>query len=87
MSLYECRFAERLSRLLEQHDVSCYKIAEFTHLDQSYLSRLRSGDKNPSPETLVKISLALVKYGKDIRLPDIESLFQACGRSLNIKDL
>ncbi|MGA2160309.1 MAG: helix-turn-helix transcriptional regulator [Dehalococcoidia bacterium] len=87
MSLYGYGFADRLAKLLEQHNVSCYKIAEFTHLDQSYLSRLRSGDKHPSPETLVKISLALVKYGADIRLPDIESLFQACGRSLNIKDL
>jgi hypothetical protein len=37
---------------------------------------------NPSAETVVKIGIAIAHCNKDITLLEIESLFDACGRSL-----
>ena len=81
--IYAQDFAKVFSRLLEENDISCYAISQFTGLDQAYLSRLRGGRKdNPSVATVIKICLALAKLGKNIKLPDIEELFHAVGRSI-----
>ena len=61
-----------------------FKVA---HIGESYLSRLRNGKRsNPTPETVMKISLALVHSNRTIRISDIEKLFRSIGRSLNLKD-
>ena len=87
MGVYEDNFAEVFSGLLKKAEISCYDIAEYTHLDQSYLSRLRNGIRNnPRHETVMKISLALVRSKRPIRISDIEKLFRSVGRSLNLKD-
>jgi len=84
--LYSNNFADVFSRLLEKTRISCYRISQYVHLDESYLSRLRNGERNnPSPETIVKISLALAHLSDKISLYDIEDLFNASGRSLLIK--
>ena len=84
MALYGEDFAKILSNLLDKHGITCYKLAQYSHLDQGFLSRLRSGElKNPSPETVVKISVSLAHWSADITIWDIENLFNACGRSLN----
>jgi len=81
--IYAQDFAKVFSRLLEENDISCYTISQFTGLDQAYLSRLRGGQKdNPSVATVIKIALALAKLGKNIKLHDIEALFHAVGRSI-----
>jgi len=81
--IYAQDFAKVFSRLLEENDISCYAISQFTGLDQAYLSRLRGGQKdNPSVATVIKISLALAKLGKNIKLHDIKELFHAVGRSI-----
>jgi len=81
--LYANRFAEAFSRLLEETGLSCYKISQYTDIDQGYLSRLKNGEKgNPSPEIIVKISLAFARLSNKIRIYDIEPLFKAVGRSL-----
>jgi len=83
MALYSSDFSRVFSNLLERYHVSCYQIEEYSHLNQSYLSRLRSGQMaNPSAETVVKIGIAIAHCNKDITLLEIESLFDACGRSL-----
>jgi len=85
--LYPNRFSKVFSRLLAENDISCYKISEYTHLDQGYLSRLKTGEKsNPSPETIMKISLALVHASSNVRLHDVEELFNAVGRSLRTRE-
>ena len=88
MGLYEKSFAEVFSKLLAESGVTCYQVHQYTRLDQAYLSRLRSGKKkNPSPETIVKISLAICHYAKNIGLFEVEDLFNSVGRSLlSIKD-
>jgi hypothetical protein len=83
MGLYSDDFSQVFTKLLEKVGISCYQMSQYTHLDQAYLSRLRNGGKqNPSPETVVKISLALAHYGKQIQLHDIHRLFKSVGRSI-----
>jgi hypothetical protein len=84
--IYSNDFAGAFSRLLEETGISCYQIYQYTHLDQAYLSRLRTGEKgNPSPQSVMKISLAFAHLGKDVNLLSIEKLFNAVGRSIRIK--
>ena len=86
MGLYSIDFREAFSKLLGKAGASCYMVSQYSHLDEAYLSRLRRGEKdNPSPETIVKISLALVHLSADISLYDIEGLFKAVGRSMLLK--
>jgi len=87
VGLYQNNFAEAFSRLLAKSGVTGYQIHRFTQLDQGYLSRLKSGEKNsPSPETIVKIGLAICHFNDKIKISDIEVLFKSEGRSLRIAD-
>ena len=84
--LYSNNFAEAFSKLMDETGVPCYQIHQFSGLDQGYLSRLKRGQKcNPSVETVVKISLALVRCSPKITLYDVENLLNSVGRSLLIK--
>ena len=83
--VYTSDFSRVFSNKLVKACITCYRISEYTGLNESYLSRLRSGEKsNPSVATLMKISLALVHFGQDITLYDIEELFNSVGRSILI---
>jgi transcriptional regulator with XRE-family HTH domain len=85
--VYSNSFSQAFSQLLETASVSCYQISQFAHLDQAYLSRLKNGEKqNPSPETIMKISLAFAHHSDKIKLYDIQKLFKSVGRSLNLND-
>ncbi len=87
MELYQNDFAAAFSKLIAKSGVTCYQIHQFNHLDQAYLSRLKSGERNsPSPETIMKISLAICHLNEKIKLSDIEKLFNSTGRSLRIAD-
>ena len=87
MGLYENNFNEAFSKLIDKSGVTCYQIHQFTQLDQAYLSRLQSGVKNnPSPETIVKISLAICHFNDKIKLFEVEKLFKSTGRTLKIID-
>jgi hypothetical protein len=84
--LYIDQFSEVFSRLLEKSGISCYGVSKFSGIDQAYLSRLRKGDKDhPSPEVVMRISLALAHCSDKLSLHDIEELFNSTGRTLNIK--
>ena len=84
-SLYRRDFSIVFDQLLGKANVSCYRVSDFSHIDQGYLSCLRNGTKsNPGPETVMKISLALVHCSEKITLMDIERLFNSVGRSIRI---
>jgi len=88
MTLYASDFSQVFSVLLEKNGISCYQISRYTHLDQAYLSRLKNGGKhNPSPETLIKISLALAHYSNQVQVHDIQRLFKSVGRSIITREL
>jgi len=81
--LYSNSFSQVFSKILQETGVSCYQLHNYTNLDQAYLSRLKNGEKsNPTPETIMKISLGLVHCSDRVKLSDIESLFKSVGRSL-----
>ena len=82
-TIYEKDFSTVFDQLLTKTSVTCYRISEFTYIDQGYLSHLRNGTKtNPGPEIIMKISLALAYYSEKITLHDIERLFRSVGRSI-----
>ena len=81
--IYESQFTKVFSGILDNTNVSCYKISQYANLDEAYLSRLRNGLKgNPSPEVVIRIGLALAHCSNSIKLSDIEMLFNATGRTL-----
>jgi hypothetical protein len=86
VTLYSGDFTKGFAKLLEISGVSRYQISSFAHLDQAYLSKLKSGEKNnPSPEVVMKICLGIAyhcKENKNVRLHDFEALFNSVGRSL-----
>ena len=68
-------FSDAFSKLLEKAKTSCYEIAKFSGVSEPYLNRLRRGEKvNPSIEIVMRIALALVHFGPNISLSDIEDL-------------
>lgn len=88
MTLYASDFSKVFSTLLEKNGISCYQISRYTHLDQAYLSRLKTGKKqNPSPETLIKISLALAHYSNQVQIHDIQRLLKSVGRSIITREV
>ena len=88
MALYANDFSKVFSTLLEKTGISCYQISQYTHLDQAYLSRLKTGKKqSPSPETVIKISLAFAHYSNQVKLHDVQKLFKSVGRSILTSDV
>ncbi|MDG0866404.1 helix-turn-helix domain-containing protein [Candidatus Lucifugimonas marina] len=64
-------FAVVLARLRHQVGCSLYRLAEIGELDRPYLHRLENGTKtNPSRETVLKISAALIRSGADVLVID-----------------
>ena len=85
-SLHSNRFSEVFSKLLERSKVSSYRISHYSGIDEAYLSRLKSGEKdNPSLETLLKIAFGLIRHSDEVTLYDIEDLFNSTGRTLKIR--
>ncbi len=83
VALFHKDFAGVFSNLLQEGRVTCYQISQYSHLDEAYLSRLKNGNKNnPSPETIVKICLALAHFGHKLSIYDFDKLFSAAGHSL-----
>lgn len=79
--LFTDNFARTFTELLEKSGVTCYKIAQFSGLDEAYLSRLKNGEKrNPSVQTLMAISFSLVHFSDKIDLQDIHELFRVADR-------
>ena len=82
-NLYAKEFSREFSVLLSKHEISCYRISQFTGIDQAYLSRLKNGEKcNPSTDVILKICLALTHFSPKIKLSDIEDLLNSVGRTI-----
>ena len=45
MGLYSNDFSRVFSELVEKTGVSCYRIGQYTYLNEGYLSRLKSSEK------------------------------------------
>jgi hypothetical protein len=84
--VYADNFAGAFSRLLEETRVTCYQIEQCTGLNQGYLSHLKSCERqNPSPETIIKIAIAVAHLSNKVTLYDIENQFNSVGRTITTK--
>ncbi len=83
--LYSNNFPQAFSKVLEKCDVSRYKVAQYSNLDEGYLGHLKTGERNPGPETIVKISVALAHHSDKFDIHDAEALFKSVGRTLFTK--
>ncbi len=52
-------FASTLRELASLCGKSEYDLADLTGLDRAFIHRLMSGEKNPSPQTVIKLAIAL----------------------------
>ena len=73
-------FCGTLRRLRLQSGKSRYRVAQYSGLDQAYLLRLESGQRqNPSRDTVMKLCLALVTDSSMISIHDVNELMLAAG--------
>jgi transcriptional regulator with XRE-family HTH domain len=80
-------FSPAFSRLLEETGITIYQISQYTHLDQAYLHRLKTGErKNPSPATIIKIALAFAHLSPAFGIYEAERLFKSTGRTISFRD-
>ena len=70
-------FGKKLQRLREKAGKSRYELSKLTALDQAFLGRLETGEKNPSRDTILKLGFALVHNNNTITLDDIDELLLA----------
>ena len=74
-------FGDMLYNLRTRAGKSRYRLSQLTGLDQSFLSRLEKGGKNPSRNTVKMLGLALVHGCDKIICDDIDELLLAAGYS------
>jgi transcriptional regulator with XRE-family HTH domain len=67
-------FGDRLKNLREKSGKSRYRLSQLTGLDQAFLARLETGEKNPSRGTVIRLGLALVHDCNKIDPDEIDDL-------------
>ncbi len=73
-------FSRTLNKLREQAGKSRYQLAQYSGLDQAYLSRLESGERqNPSRDVVMKLALALTAGSERVSIDDVNALLLAGG--------
>ena len=78
LSANETEFSATLKRLRSKSRKSRYRLARYTGIDEAYLSRLESGEKqNPSRDIVMKIGLALVADTSSVTMDDVNELLLA----------
>ena len=74
----QTEFSVLLKRTRESAGKSRYSLAQFSGVDQAYILRLESGERqNPSRDVVVKLALALVFDSRSVTLDDVNSLLLA----------
>ncbi|MCJ7655323.1 MAG: helix-turn-helix transcriptional regulator [Dehalococcoidia bacterium] len=87
MEVWAGDFSPVFFRLLEETEITIYQISQYTHLDQAYLHRLKTGERrNPSPATVIKITLAFAHLSAEFGIRQAERLFKSIGRTISIRD-
>ena len=77
---HSTEFSAALKRLREKSGKSRYKLAQYSGLDEAYVSRLESGGRrNPSRDVVVKLSLALVQDSSEVSIHDVNELLLSAG--------
>ena len=73
-------FSGTLRRLRSKSGKTRYKLAQYSGLDEAYVLRLESGERqNPSRDTVMKLGLALVADSDTVSIHDVNELLLAGG--------
>ena len=68
-------FSTMLKSLRSKSGKSRYKLAQYSGIDEAYLSRLESGERqNPSRDVVMKLGLALASDTSAVSLDDVNEL-------------
>ena len=71
-------FSSLLKKIREEAGKSRYSLAQFSGIDEAYLLRLESAERqNPSRDVVVKLGLALVANSQSVTLHDVNGLLLA----------
>ena len=74
----QTEFSVLLKRTRDKAGKSRYSLAQFSGVDEAYILRLESGERqNPSRDVVVKLGLALVFDSRSVTLDDVNSLLLA----------
>ena len=74
----QTEFSVLLKRTRDNAGKSRYSLAQFSGVDEAYILRLESGERqNPSRDVVVKLGLALVSDSRSVTLDDVNSLLLA----------
>ena len=73
-------FGMALRGLREQSGKSRYNLTQFTGVNESYLLRLESGERqNPSRDVVMKLGLALVANSSKVSMHEVNELLLTAG--------
>ena len=73
-------FSGTLRKLRSKSGKSKYRLSQYSGLDEAYILRLESGARqNPSRDTVMKLSLALVADATTVSIDDVNELLLAGG--------
>ena len=73
-------FAERLKTLRIKAGKSRYRLAQYSGIDQAYIHRLETGERNnPSREIVLMLGFALVADPDSVAISDINELLLSAG--------
>lgn len=74
------KLGRELKKLIEKSDISIYRLAKLSGVDETYVRRLVRGDKrNPSRGALGALALAMKEYSSRVSDSDIRRLLKAAG--------
>ena len=77
---YKLTFGATLKKLRLKSGKSRYRLAQYSGLDEAYILRLESGQRqNPSRDTVMKLCLALVAKSDVVSLQNVNALLLAGG--------
>ena len=75
-------FSSLLKRIRDDAGKSRYSLAQFSGVDEAYILRLESGERqNPSRDVVVKLALALVSNSQSVTVHDVNGLLLAANHA------
>ena len=73
-------FGETLKILRLKAHKSKYRLAQYSGIDQAYIHRLETGERNnPSRDVVLMLAIALVENSDSVTVYDIDELLLAAG--------
>ena len=73
-------FGPTLKALRKKANKSRYRLAQYSGIDQAYIQRLETGERNnPSRDVVLMLALALAEGSQELTLSDFDELLLDAG--------